>query len=89
MSMDSLRGSIRKFGTIQRRLAWALRKDDTHESRSVNNSLLSLRIMQVMGAHTHKHIPHTHPHTHAHKHRRNHTRTHTHKDSTQDTEYRE
>ena len=26
-----------KIGTIQRRLAWPLRKDDTHKSRSVNN----------------------------------------------------
>ena len=27
--MDSLRGSSVKIGTIQRRLAWPLRKDDT------------------------------------------------------------
>ena len=33
--MDSLRGSSDKIGTIQRRLAWPLRKDDTHKSRSV------------------------------------------------------
>jgi len=26
-----------KIGTIQRRLAWPLRKDDTHKSRSVTN----------------------------------------------------
>ena len=32
-----LRGSSVKIGTIQRRLAWPLRKDDTHKSRSVNN----------------------------------------------------
>ena len=36
---DSLRGSSVKIGTIQRRLAWPLRKDDTHKSRSVNNLL--------------------------------------------------
>ena len=36
-SLDSLRGSSVKIGTIQRRLAWPLRKDDTHKSRSVNN----------------------------------------------------
>ena len=36
---DSLRGSSVKIGTIQRRLAWPLRKDDTHKSRSVNNFL--------------------------------------------------
>ena len=35
--MDSLRGPCVKFGTIQRRLAWPLRKDDTHKSRSVIN----------------------------------------------------
>ena len=33
--VDSLRGSSDKIGTIQRRLAWPLRKDDTHKSRSV------------------------------------------------------
>ena len=32
-----------KIGTIQRRLAWPLRKDDTHKSRSVHNFL---RILQ-------------------------------------------
>ena len=31
--------SYDKIGTIQRRLAWPLRKDDTHKSRSVNNFL--------------------------------------------------
>ena len=36
---DSLRGSSVKLGTMQRRLAWLLRKDDTHTSRSVNISL--------------------------------------------------
>ena len=35
--LDSLRGSSVKIGTIQRRLAWPLRKEDTHKSRSVNN----------------------------------------------------
>ena len=38
-SLDSLRGSSVKIGTIQRRLAWPLRKDDTHKSRSVNSFL--------------------------------------------------
>ena len=37
LRMDSLRGSSVKIGTIQRRFAWPLRKDDTHKSRSVNN----------------------------------------------------
>ena len=32
---DSLRGSSVRLGTIQTRLAWPLRKDDTHKSRSV------------------------------------------------------
>ena len=39
---DSLRGSSVKIGTIQRRLAWPLRKDDTHKSRSVNNFLRTI-----------------------------------------------
>ena len=30
---DSLRGSSVEIGRIQRRLAWPLRKDDTHKSR--------------------------------------------------------
>ena len=34
--MDSLRVSSVKIGTIQRRLTWPLRKDDTHKSRSAN-----------------------------------------------------
>ena len=36
--LDSLRGSSIKIGTIQRKLAWPLRKHDTHKSRSVNNT---------------------------------------------------
>ena len=40
---DSLRGSSVKIGTIQRRLAWPLRKDDTHKSRSVNSSFAGIR----------------------------------------------
>ena len=35
--VDSFRGSSVKIGTIQRRLAWPLRKDDTHKSRRVTN----------------------------------------------------
>ena len=41
VELDSLRGSSVKIGTIQRRLAWPLRKDDTHKSRSVNNFFAS------------------------------------------------
>ena len=37
LGLDSLRGPSVNIGTIQRRLAWPLRKDDTHKSRSVNN----------------------------------------------------
>ena len=33
-TLDSFQGSSVKIGTIQRRLAWPLRKDDTHKSRS-------------------------------------------------------
>ena len=36
MARIRLRGPSVKIGTIQRRLAWPLRKDDTHKSRSVN-----------------------------------------------------
>ena len=36
--LDSLRGSSVKIGTIQRRLAWPLRKDDTHTNRSTRMS---------------------------------------------------
>ena len=32
--LDSLRGSPVKIGTIQRRLAWPLRKDDTQKSEA-------------------------------------------------------
>ena len=38
--VDSLRGSSDKIGTIQRRLAWPLCKDDTHKSRSGISFLL-------------------------------------------------
>ena len=37
VTLDSLRGSYVKIGTIQKRLAWPVRKDDTHNSRSVIN----------------------------------------------------
>ena len=39
LRMDPLRRSSVKIGTIQRRLAWPLRKDDTHKSRRVHNFL--------------------------------------------------
>ena len=41
---DPLRRSSVKIGTIQRRLAWPLRKDDTHKSRSVSHFLPIFRI---------------------------------------------
>ena len=44
-----------KIGTIQRRLAWPLRKDDTHKSRSVTNFFPHLAAFQ--GCHLTKHIP--------------------------------
>ena len=43
--LDSLRGSSDKIGTIQRRLAWPLRKDDTHKSRSVPRDRPLLRLL--------------------------------------------
>ena len=42
---DSLRGSPVKIGTIQRRVAWPLRKDDTHKSRSVNNCIVVIDVI--------------------------------------------
>ena len=50
--MDSLRGSSVKIGTIQRRLAWPLRKDDTHKSRSMK--------IDARMTHTRKDDTHTH-----------------------------
>ena len=46
---DSLRGSCVKIGTIQRRLAWPLRKDYTHKSRSVNIVYVMLRAKVIAG----------------------------------------
>ena len=45
--LDSLRGSSVKLGTMQRRLAWPPRKDDTQKSRSVSNWCLSWRHRRV------------------------------------------
>ena len=42
--LDSLRDSSVKLGTIQRRLAWPLRKDDTHKSRK------TARVLSTKGA---------------------------------------
>ena len=39
---DSLRGPSVKIGTTKRRLAWPLRKDDMHTSRSVNDFLIEI-----------------------------------------------
>ena len=49
--LDSLRGSSVKIGTIQRRLAWPLRKDDTHKSRRVDDFFEKF----------HLHLPLPHP----------------------------
>ena len=38
LGMNSLWGASVKIGTMRRRLAWPLRKDDTHESISVKRS---------------------------------------------------
>jgi hypothetical protein len=45
--LDSLRGSSVKIGTIQRRLAWPLRKDDTHKSRSVKSFFFYTLTLQI------------------------------------------
>ncbi|RID49331.1 hypothetical protein BRARA_H00137, partial [Brassica rapa] len=45
-------GTSDKIGTIQRRLAWPLRKDDTHKSRNGPNFFwrLHLRLEEGPGA---------------------------------------
>ena len=48
--LDSLRGSSVKHGTIQRILAWPLRKDDTHTSRSVNSCMNDYHLRQAADA---------------------------------------
>ena len=45
LRLDTFRGSSVKVGTIQRILAWPLRKDDTHKSRSVTSFLISFRTL--------------------------------------------
>jgi len=42
INMGSLRGSSVRTGTIRRRVAWPLRKDDTCKSRNVNNTLKTM-----------------------------------------------
>jgi hypothetical protein len=42
--------SYDKIGTIQRRLAWPLRKDDTHKSRTYH-------FFEQLHTHTHPHTP--------------------------------
>ena len=49
--LDSLRGSSVKIGTIQRRLAWPLRKDDTHKSRSVKMYAYSETYLKYANTH--------------------------------------
>ena len=53
LPLDSFRGSSVKIGTIQRRLAWPLRKDDTHKSRS-DTSFFSFVALSVVGL---SHLP--------------------------------
>ena len=53
--LDSLQGSSVKIGRLQRRLAWPLRKDDTHKSRSVNNSLLGAAMAFEQHCHSPSH----------------------------------
>ena len=48
--MDSFRGLSVKIGTIQRRLAWPLRKDDTHKSRRVDNFLQGIPLCRSFGS---------------------------------------
>ena len=48
--MDLFRESSVKIGTIQRRLAWPLRKDDTHKSRSVTNFFSVASLLPLLAA---------------------------------------
>jgi len=82
--------SSAKIGTIQRRLAWPLRKDDTHKSRMYHfffNFLHFCATSQTNSkhkqtdAHTHIHTrtqPHSHTNTQKHAHAHTHTSTQVH-----------
>ena len=50
INLDSFRGTSVKIGTIQRRLAWPLRKDDTHKSRRVDNFLQGIPLCRSFGS---------------------------------------
>jgi hypothetical protein len=48
--MEPLRRSSDKIGTIQRRLAWPLRKDDTHKSRKYETFWCFCFVLQMQTA---------------------------------------
>ena len=48
LNVDSIWGSSVKIGKMQRRLAWPLRKDDTHKSRSVESVLKRAVVVVVV-----------------------------------------
>ena len=56
LQVDPLRRSSVKIGTIQRRLAWPLRKDDTQKSRMVSNLDLRSSRCRVQTLEVHYHI---------------------------------
>ena len=64
ISLDSFRGTSVKIGTIQRRLAWPLRKDDTHKSRRVDDFLCVCPPPPLLISTPPHPIPHPHPHPH-------------------------
>ena len=49
---ELLRETSVKIGTIQRRLAWPLRKDDTHKSRSVSIFFAAAHLITVSAQET-------------------------------------
>ena len=53
--LDSPRRSSDKIGTIQRRVAWPLRKDDTHKSRRVTKFFWLLRAGTACLVASHQH----------------------------------
>jgi len=55
LALDPLRRSSVKIGTIQRRLAWPLRKDDTQKSRMVSNFFFLLLVHVSCNGHLPSH----------------------------------
>jgi hypothetical protein len=57
-SLDSFRGTSVKIGTIQRSLAWPLRKDDTLKSRRVDYFCSGTKARPLVGSSENLRLPH-------------------------------